>query len=372
MPVAYRPADHYHPYFPAEWEATDVESDSPAFLRKEGKRRGTVLSKVPPTAEVRENLVLLGEFIFNASEGLDSRGSSPEPPSPSLSPSSPLASPPLSLLPLALSSTTSLSDFTQQSTDTPSLLPILPAQPPASPGPSNDAAPTRLRRGKRTRVEDTESPCSESDLPLINKRPKRPVLVPISNDPTIASPPEQAAPKLKSRAAKATPAPLPAATPDPMPPVAASKQRRRTIRELQLAVNGKARPSTDNSHICQIGGCEEALPWQDMKWTRAHITKHFTDHYNGKGSKTFGCLRPGCPKVYQCIASAVRHFETHLKWNFPCPNAGPEKCQNGPFKRADTQKRHMLECSFRPINGATVPEPIVDGDGYAADGEIEN
>ena len=333
MPLAFRPHDPYHEYAAEEWDSTDVDSDSPKSLLEEGKLRGTILSKYPPTTEVVHDAVLLREFIahlYVLRWELQQELESP-------SPSSTQPPAPLSLHVTPSHTPTPLSDVPPSPTiSAPLAQPVYLVRPLASSIPSSYISPVAHRGGsKRVRKDDSGSPSSDSGLPAQNKRAKRRVLQPISNSRTIPS--SSVLVLRKSQALKATnpahDAPLLTAPP---------KQQRRTIQDLQNAVEGKARPTTDDSHICQIGGCKEPLLFSKLKEARDHIK----EHYKKAGPQTrFVCLRPGCSSEYGCVSSAMRHFESHLPWVFPCPNAA-RGCTQKTFNRPDLQTKHQRTCKF--------------------------
>ncbi|KAM5539641.1 hypothetical protein V8D89_006750 [Ganoderma adspersum] len=361
MPLAFRPHDPYHEYAAEEWDSTDIESDSPKSLVEEGKRRGTILSKHPPTTEVVQDSALLQEFVtrlyvlrLELHQELQSPSpSSPQPPTPlSLHVTPSLTAAPLSDAPPSPTTSAPLIQFVSL------------VHPPASSGPSSYVSPVAHRGGsKRVRKEDSESSSSDSGLPPQNKRAKRRVLQPISNSRTIPS--SSVLVPRKSRALEATTNPAPDTPLLTAPP----KQQRRTIQDLQNAVEGKAGLATDNSHICQIGGCKEPLLFSKLKEARDHIKEHYKKAGPQKG---FVCLRPGCSSMCGCISSATRHFESHLPWVFPCPNAA-RGCRQGPFHRADLQTKHQRMCRFTNHNASAIqsPDPTVD-EGYSADNELQD
>ncbi len=345
--LAYRPHDYFRPYETDPWDSTEVDSDSslpvPELLVKEGKRRGTFLRESPPTTDELEDRDILYNIILRAS-GAD-RASSPEPLS--LPPAESAFPPPPLPHTLPSSSSTPLSDVhpPQPATSQPPLpLPTIPL--PASPGPSGDTllglgAPRR--DSKRAREEETEPPCSASDGHLHSKRPKRLVLHAISNAQTIGSEESSSAPHPPPVVQAAQhPAPGSLHVPGSIPVVAPPMQRRRTVKDLQQAIEGKKRPLTDKSHICQIGGCTKPFLCDNLQEAREHIKNHYTA---ATGSPSLSCLRPGCSEVCAKLDTALRHFEGHLPWVFPCPNA-VHGCPKLSFSRADSQIRHMATCEY--------------------------
>ena len=319
MPLAFRPHDPYHEYAAEEWDSTDVDSDSPKSLLEEGKLRCTILSKYPPTTEVVEDPVLLREFIahlyvlrWELYQELESPSpSSTQPPAPvslHVTPS-PTAAP--------------LSDFpSSPTTSTPSVQPASLVLPPASSNPSDDVSPIAHSRDSKRSRKDSDSSYSDSGLLPQNKRLRSGVLQPISNF--------HALPSSSVLLQKPSQAPEATANPDCHAPLPATqpKQRRRTAQDLQEAV--KAHPSTDKSHICQIGECKEPLLCDNLQESRDHIRRH----YVGTIPPSLSCLRPGCSLVCSTVDAARRHFETHLPWVFLCPNV-VRGCTAEPFSRQD-------------------------------------
>ena len=300
MPIiAYRPPDPYHPYRD-DWESTEVESDpslsDSEVLEREGKRCGTTFLEFPPSKERAERYAMIYENYIPASA---------------------------------------------YATTSPPPLPAFNHPAPASPGSSNDdsaSSEAPCRNAKRSREQETESSGSESNSPRKSKRPKRSVFRSIWNTLSIASSSAPHPPAVVEASPSPAPAPHLVAAPTPTAAAALRCGQRRTVQDLQQVIKTKVRPANDNSHVCQVNGCLTPLLAEDMDTARKHIAQH----YVATGSLV--CLRPGCLRPYRNLTSLVRHFETHLPWIYPCPNAA--RCGYGPFTRADVQKRHINMCEY--------------------------
>ncbi|RPD58587.1 hypothetical protein L226DRAFT_572883 [Lentinus tigrinus ALCF2SS1-7] len=132
----------------------------------------------------------------------------------------------------------------------------------------------------------------------------------------------------------------------PLPaPAAAPRARRRRRSPQEISLYRHSKNVLKSLHMCTIPHlvegeweiCRRILSAKDVTGARAHLSTHW-EHYEGaeyvckaRSDKETG---EECTKTFNTWAKLLKHFETHLMWEYICV-----VCDEG-LSRLDSLKRH--------------------------------